>query len=455
MDRLSIRVRPFVGESQAGYLLRLAMRNGFSAPCDIVKRKVLNTAKRNALKEADIEHISSLIQRPVPFSEIERGPFPKVCSSARVHHARACLDCLKENHVHQDRWQDPRNTYCEEHQVMLLDICPYCKHELDFNANLLQGYCSNEYCGKKLPLLPVSEKIKNLTPGNVEDCIIAGLYAVDEVSDLKKKSFFNYKDIPSILTAGVDLLTNDEALDKWLAKISEKGLPANYPKNLAYPELYSLSQHIHKDWNLIKRAQTSQRALSVSLSCTSKPLAIRPLALCLGLVADDLKPLWYRKLLRFSNTNHYQLDGLVDASQLINQLVAKSESTKKSEVSFIEAAKFVEQYLMEKSDLLLAMLNDKLPFYYQGNSNLLDSVFFNRSMLVEIGERHLELSKAKTVSLDTCAKIAKISPEIIKRAIKKGIIKSSGWKADNSTLKLVELKKLQELHKNRQLNLQF
>ena len=68
MARLPIRVRPFVGESQAGYILRLAMRNGFMKPEDIVNKKVFNLAIRNNLKKADINNIRSLIQRPISFS---------------------------------------------------------------------------------------------------------------------------------------------------------------------------------------------------------------------------------------------------------------------------------------------------------------------------------------------------------------------------------------------------
>lgn len=452
MARLPIRVRPFVGESQAGYILRLAMRNGFMKPEDIVNKKVFNLAIRNNLKKADINNISSLIQSSISFSETEGSPFPKVCSSARILHARACLKCLNENPFHRDNWQDPRYTHCAKHQVMLIDVCPHCEHELEFNASLLQGYCSNEYCGRKLIQLSVDEKIKRLTTGNIEDCIIAGLYVL-EISELKRKAYFNYKDIPTILTAGIDLLTNNEALGHWLAKISSKGLPAGYPKNLAYPELYSLSCHIHRDWNLIKRAQIDSRKPSLQLTSTSKPLEIRILASCLGLNAADLKPLWYKNILRFSNTNRYQVDGLLDAKQLIEELVTKSTSEVINEVDFMEATKFVEQYLMEKSDLLLAIFLKDLPFYYQGNSSLLDSIYFNRDELIKVGERHLESSKARTVSIDTCAKIAKISPKTIKNAISSGLIKSSDWKADNSTLKVIELKKLQELHNNRQLNL--
>lgn len=455
MDRLPIRVRPYVGESQAGYLLRLAMRNGFLEPCDIVKRKLFNTAKRSALKEADINAISSMIQRPISFSEIEDKPFPKVCSSSRVIHARACLTCLKQNSIHKDEWQDPRNTHCKKHNLMLVDVCPHCKQELDFNVNLIQGYCSNEYCGRQIPSLPADSKIKNLTQDNVEDCIIAGLYALGEVTELKKKANFKYLDTSAILIAGVELLTNDDALNNWLGKISGKGLLASFPKNLAYPELFSLARHINKDWKLMQRAQIYKRSLPKAHTATSKALEIRTLAICLGLVADDLKPLWYRDMIRFSNTSHYQVDGLVDSNQFINALITKSSDKSNDEVSFMEATKFVEQFLMERSDLLLAMFNEKLPFYYQGNNSLLDSVYFTRAKLVEVGENHLELSKAKTVSIDTCAKISKISPDIIKQAIKTGLIKASGWKADKSTLKLVELKKLQDLHKNRQLNLEL
>ncbi len=249
------------------------------------------------------------------------------------------------------------------------------------------------------------------------------------------------------------MLSNTEALVHWLAKISSKGLPAGYPKNLAYPELYSLSCHIHRDWNLIKRAQIDSRKPSLQLTSTSKPLEIRILASCLGLNAADLKPLWYKKILRFSNTNRYQVDGLIDAKHLIEELITKSTPEVINEVDFMEATKFVEQYLMEKSDLLLAIFLKDLPFYYQGNSSLLDSIYFSRDELIKVGERHLESSKARTVSIDTCAKIAKISPNTIKNAISSGLIKSSDWKADNSTLKLIELKKWQELHNNRQLNL--
>lgn len=455
MSKLPIRVLPLPGESQAGYLLRLAMQNGFTNPKDIVAQSVLNRAKRNTLSDDDIHNISLLIRRPITFSENEDSFFSKVCSKSRLHHARVCTSCIQDNPVHQDHWQDPRNTHCKEHDELLIDVCKSCKQQLDFKVNLFQGFCNNENCGRKLQAHTVAKRIKDLSHEDKEDCIIAGLYALEIVSELKKKTYFSYQNVPAILKAGIGLLTDDDALQRWLLKTSSQGLPHQYPVNLAFSRLYSLSRHVKNSWGLLDRAHAIRKEINVKNTFKSPIVEMRLLALCLGLSPQDLKPLWYRNVLRFTNCNHYQADALIDSGPLVRLLITKSSSDIKDAVSFLEAASYVDQYLMEKSDLLIAMMNDELPFQYVGNDSLLDSVTFSRSKLKEIGERHLELTKTKTIRVDECEKIAGLSSSKVERALKTGKIRSSGWKADNSTLKLVELLKLKEQHNNRQLNMLF
>lgn len=118
-DDLLVRPRPFGGESQWGFWLRLASENGLQRPHWLL-------------------------------APGHRSPSSKT---------RLCPECLREpNAMWRQEWQAPETYWCRWHLTWLADQCPSCRRHLRWNGvRFLECFCACDF--RMIDAVAVDERI--------------------------------------------------------------------------------------------------------------------------------------------------------------------------------------------------------------------------------------------------------------------------------------------------------
>lgn len=142
------------GESWPGYLLRLAKANGFSGIKSIAQ--ILKLTNYQLIASSPFTALSLLDVNCTTLKEINCAFAPPGCkyielgTYGRSIHARICPKCLTEDAIPYCRsaWDLALQVYCSIHRCVLIDECPQCKCQLDYQRPSVES-CA---CGFDLRL---------------------------------------------------------------------------------------------------------------------------------------------------------------------------------------------------------------------------------------------------------------------------------------------------------------
>ena len=154
MARFTIRPVPEVGESIQGYLLRVAMKNGRRNISEIVRtagykgrsdtsslfvlRKMLESVSPLSCS-LSLEEILVLLET----GDTESWVFDEHRSiqSVFLSFPRICLECFEDESTSYFKfeWSLLHNSYCDEHQQLLIDKCPQCSVQLKWESSIFSG----------------------------------------------------------------------------------------------------------------------------------------------------------------------------------------------------------------------------------------------------------------------------------------------------------------------------
>ncbi|MDN3653431.1 TniQ family protein [Thalassotalea ponticola] len=147
-----IRPRPQAGESVQGYVLRIAACNGFFDSKIIFQMLDLNPSetvydvKRDRFPQFASRLAVALQLAPEDLKNhfdtthaLDKNDSTCVVkiSSKKLKLCSVCID-EKDGYVKHE-WQHGHITHCNEHQVMLIDSCPSCHHQLEWNSDVFAG----------------------------------------------------------------------------------------------------------------------------------------------------------------------------------------------------------------------------------------------------------------------------------------------------------------------------
>lgn len=157
-----------VGESAAGYLLRLSESNGYESPGFLLEYTGLTESQaRNVYFSADTFH--QLLGGDV--KKHEKSTYKKLNRSKKgkqisvlghqisttdldVKHPKICPECIKEKGYIDMFWDFKLALACPHHNILLVDHCPSCNKPLMWNRKGLSvckcGYDLLKVRGKKI-----------------------------------------------------------------------------------------------------------------------------------------------------------------------------------------------------------------------------------------------------------------------------------------------------------------
>lgn len=172
-DDLLVRPRPFEGESQWGFWLRLSNENGLQRP-----QWLLAPGHRSPLSRT-----------------------------------RFCPECLREANAmwHQD-WQAPETYWCRGHLTWLVDQCPSCHRHLRWNGvRFLE--CSCTYDFRTIDAVSVDERILvSQTTGSISHLALRTLGAFSLHGSTGKPGKKTHRsavsEVQAQLEAGISLIEN-------------------------------------------------------------------------------------------------------------------------------------------------------------------------------------------------------------------------------------------------------
>ena len=177
---LPIRPSPIEGESAIGFLIRVAVANGYEQPRHL--QRAIRTPDR----------LCDALRMPANGLTPLVGPFPSYWGGAELrtglasadynHHLmRWCPLCLDESDHLRGQWLLKLCTVCTRHSVYLHDHCPCCGQP----QRLERPSVSTCYCGSHLtaaPITPASASVTRITQA-IEDAI-AGIAPIEGLPPL-------------------------------------------------------------------------------------------------------------------------------------------------------------------------------------------------------------------------------------------------------------------------------
>jgi hypothetical protein len=162
--KLLVRPNPFLGESLFGYIVRLALCNGYENPTEFlsllpdsnayISRKTVRVAQLYNPPLDLINRLAALAQKdPQILYNLTTFPFGKkrldsISASRRdniiyLNLYKFCALCLKEENYHRKIWDLIIVTACPIHNCLLRYTCPQCKKPLKIS----QGFIYKCLCG--------------------------------------------------------------------------------------------------------------------------------------------------------------------------------------------------------------------------------------------------------------------------------------------------------------------
>ena len=168
MSEFSIRSYPQQGEDLQGYILRVAKENGrlnikeLLATIGYSKKQIFQSSR--TIEEFLSETSSWYCRWPLDklklhFSESSnsfwRYQDKRCIRDVVIQQPRICIECLKskESRYIKFEWGLLHNSYCESHECSLIDSCPSCGEQLDWDYKIFNQCTSCDFQWNNICLL--------------------------------------------------------------------------------------------------------------------------------------------------------------------------------------------------------------------------------------------------------------------------------------------------------------
>lgn len=147
-ERLPLRIAPYPDESLAGFLIRLAERNGVQSPkvlassigspfstVEAVAKRAFDLSPMSKAIGVDISTLEGMTYWPTGRADEVRFLGTTVdVGMILLKHRRACPQCMQEMQFHRAVWDLRIATACPVHKVRVIDRCQKCGRHLLWRA---------------------------------------------------------------------------------------------------------------------------------------------------------------------------------------------------------------------------------------------------------------------------------------------------------------------------------
>jgi hypothetical protein len=376
-----IAIKPIAhsDESNIGYALRLALRNGFTYIDRLFSKPILNKIIKG--RSVTINPQTILVSKPYmskqayiinPLFELSIQIEPKVC-----------LRCIQEKGFINVEVQSPFIHQCSAHHEPLIDQCYTCHSQLTWDVALLKGRCTSKHCGAPLIKHP-QEKLPTLMESQVSDCLLASYFLNNSGGTLIKQQ--RHPNIPNYqekLREGFEFLNDHSAVRNWMQK-SINSHSFNFPISFAAVSINQLSNNLKVIWpvscvlrqfNSIQRTNTNSEIepFHVTNSTASQ---------LLGVSAEAIKTLRKNNLIISKEGQRLNYKSIIDISPLIELLATNFIAPDMKSITEQRNSMFNHNICM--SVVLLAVSKGDLTVGYKSGPDLSSSIYIKPEDLIKL-----------------------------------------------------------------------
>ena len=457
-------------ESFPGYVLRLAMENGWASSSEFLNAlgtsgQVNIRADNKKLVNYIIEitghnknHISKSRFMPhgdTAFVRIVGNVF----ESLNLHHVQVCPLCMTNSAYHRSQWQYLPYTHCIEHKQSLIHKCTICDAPFEWYSSLLStgcGQCGQIWGGMVTPNIDIPKYLKVLLEYEysydyLSDLMTAAQRIIrpfDELIDRVQRLPSGIKDWTPILEQAYLLLTD---IDFALSWVSQCGFERKDIEILGIKALYSPAQRLIgalecADWPIssielgefVKQGKSqltpllpsqlpSRQTISSSNNDMQYHTDIEGLDAVIGCQDSDSLILVKNGLLTPLNDKRRYSDSLYDVRKLMEIVTQFRTIDKARKMSSLSSYEYLFKFFnVQWQDVILAIFTCRLEVSINTESKdtLLTRLHVSKFSLLRFMVTHLrnQADNDIQISKESVCSILAVSADELKRLAKAGIL---------------------------------
>jgi len=366
-------------ESNIGFALRVALRNGFTYVERVYSKSTINKIiKGNPVTITPQIHLKSrlyvstqtyiatpLFERPIQID-------PKVC-----------LRCIREKGYIKAEVQSPFIHQCSAHHEPLIDKCYACNTQLTWDIALLKGRCTSKHCGIEL-VQPAHTSLPLLLETQVADCLLASHFLNrGEETVIKQPRYASFSNYQERLREGFRFLNSHTTARNWMHKCINQH-SSLFPVTFAAINISILFNNLKAIWPVSCVLQQQKAIKRTSSSNKISPLyADTEIASqLLSVPKNKVQTLVESGLIKSKGSKKHNYKSIIDISPVIELLAPHFTSSDMMPLS--EQKESLFYYNICLSDIFLAVKEDELNVGFQANSDLISSIYCTPDSLMNI-----------------------------------------------------------------------
>lgn len=430
-----------MNEAAIGYLLRLAVANGYQYLHRLVDKRQVNKVLRG--QPTHHHFIDSLLPSQAPDLSPTSNPLFK---TTRQLQAKICLSCIKHEGYIAEEIQNPHITHCSQHQQALIDYCTQCHHSLVWDISLLQGHCT--HCHAELAANR-NLNLEVMTQTQVADCLVAAHFIKNPQTTLINPNQFAVDSHYQMqIIQGFELLSNSQMMQDWSQQSVQRSAYA-MPTNMSQISIRLLMSLLQHQWPSLEKIGLDGSTPKYSASVDIKPLKVQlTLALeLLGANREQLNQLIELQLVEKQGNARLSRHSIIDLAPLLRELNTYSC------IPNMQAITHHQQMLLHNdttlTDILIGAKNGQLSIGYCANKNLASSIYCEPQQLQAFALNHFKNKHQHIISMDKAVHITGCSLKTLQLLRKAGRLRQPKWfrsGLDNYCLRddVVSIRKLVE-----------
>ncbi|MCP4989307.1 MAG: hypothetical protein GY928_25595 [Colwellia sp.] len=381
---LAITPIAFPDESNIGFTLRVALRNGFTYIDRLFSKSILN----KVIRGDPVTLTSHIHLKPRPLKSTQTYISTPLFERPIQIEPKICLRCVKEKGYIKAEVQSPFVHQCSTHHEPLIDKCYACNNQLTWDIALLKGRCTSKQCGIELAQ-PAHTNLPLLLETQVADCLLASHFLNNREETLIKQpryaSFSNYQEK---LREGFRFLNNHTAARSWMHSCINQH-SSLFPTNFAATNINILFKNLKAIWPVscvLQKYEAIERTSASNEICpfyADTEIASQ----LLSVPKNKIQTLVESGLIKPKGSKKLNYKSIIDISPVIELFAPRFISPDMKPLS-----EQIESLLYDNvclNDIFLAVSEDKLSVGFQANSNLISSLYCApEDLKALIKERH-------------------------------------------------------------------
>jgi hypothetical protein len=425
---LTVTPKPMMDEALIGYILRLAVKNGFTSLKDMIDNRFVIAAVKNDTDK---------VQKALPLTPLfhvtaDIGVSSSLWKHSRLLQPKVCIHCLNERHLISEEHLAASRHVCSTHSELLVSECGACHVPLVWDLNLLKAKCTNPYCCRTLTSNN-DKTLLALTRSQVMDCLAASQFINGRLSTFTKpKTFVDSANYQADIKTGFDFLSSQANVLAW-AKAQFAQTQEMLPENLRRSAYTLLRASLDASWQSIVNLELLAKVeKSDEQFCDDKAnseLFINRKMACQLLDAsfNDLISMHTEGLINTLTNNRLTADSIVNVLPLFDFLVKKSSPTLNNPKRLNSFTKYMSDFLVTAGDVIKGLKNGQLEFRYSPQESYLSSVEVNDTKFKAFCQSTLTTKQDELITLDQASTIIKMPKKKLKEARKNGLLPSPKW----------------------------